>query len=106
QSLGREIFSEHTAGQIDSWQLCLPIAVVLRRVCINGLARAAVNGEIGLAVAIEIQRSRHDRSDNRFLENSRRYDLALPAFFPRQSDVDGHNLHDPSHRARSTTESC
>src|SRR4030095_1775020 len=26
QSLGREIFSEHTAGKIDSWQLWLPIA--------------------------------------------------------------------------------
>src|SRR6266849_1726209 len=29
QSLGREIFSEHAPGQIDSRQLCSPIVVVL-----------------------------------------------------------------------------
>lgn len=43
---------------------------MMKRIAINRLVFSAVNGEVGLAIAVEIQPPQHDAAGDRLLEDS------------------------------------
>ena len=54
QALDREVLAEGAEGQLLP-ELFLPVGVVLERVGIDRLRGAAVDGEVGLSVAVEVE---------------------------------------------------
>src|ERR1019366_2859251 len=59
---GREIFAEHAPRQFHLRKFLPPENVVLRGIRVAGFVLPAVNFEVRLAVAIEIEPAEHDRA--------------------------------------------
>lgn len=81
-------FSRTFPRQFNSGQIAAPEIVMLRRVSVDGLVRPAVNFQIGLTVAVEIEFAHGDAARDRLFEDSRSNRAVLPEDFARQSDVD------------------
>ncbi len=88
QPLDGEVLAEHAPRQRPS-ELTAPGGVVLGRVDVDGLARAAVDGEVGLAVAVQVEPPDRHRPLDRLLEDRRAHGLPLPGDLARKPDVDG-----------------
>src|SRR5271156_2876708 len=69
---------------------------MLRRIRVNSFVRAAVYGQICLAVAIEIQAPEHHRTLHGLLEDPCGELPALREDDARARDADGENFHDVS----------
>ena len=89
ESRGGEIFAECAPGKIDFGEFGAPIGVVFAGVDVDGFIGAAVDGEIRLAVAIEIEGAEMDGPfDGRFEDAG--FDLlAVPVDGLREADLEG-----------------
>jgi len=83
QTLCGEVFSKDRSGKFLSGQFLFPIIVVLDGVAVDGFLRAAVDGEVSLTVAVQIQSAQTDASLHRFFENAGGYRLAVPEHVAR-----------------------
>lgn len=71
QSLRREVFTELAGGrEILSAEFGFPKSIILERIGIDRLVNPAMALQIGLAVAVEIERAQHDAFRNRMLEDA------------------------------------
>src|SRR5262245_52700640 len=66
---------------------------MLRGVGIHRLVLPAVNRQVGLPVAVEIQPACHNSASNRLLEDASADALAFPADFTRQADIHRDDVH-------------
>ena len=96
-SFGREVFAERTWGKAAT-ELGLPAVVVFGGVGVDGLIGAAVNGEVGLGVAVEVETSQDDGVRHGVFEDAGGYHLSLPQDVAGHADVEG----DETHRSMST----
>lgn len=62
-------FSPKLPGEIEVGEFAAPVGVVFRRIGVDRLVRSAVDDEIGLLVAAEVQLLYVDRAFDRVLEN-------------------------------------
>src|SRR6185369_5811807 len=95
EPLGREVLSEGTPRQVDAGQLGAPEGIVLRRIRVHGLVGPAVDGEIGLLVAVDVEESDVDAARHRRLEDRGADRLSAPDDVARSADADGDELHVP-----------
>ena len=87
-------FSPNVPGpRVELRPLARPELVELGRVGVDGLVRAAVHAQVGLAVAVEVQPPQRHASGDRLFEDPGRDRLAPPEHLARQADVDGEHLH-------------
>ena len=70
-------------GQVAAGQLLFPILVMMKRVAIHRLVFTAVNPEIGLAIAVEVELAQREPATDRLLENSSADVHSLPGNFTR-----------------------
>jgi hypothetical protein len=70
-----------------------PILVVFGSVAVDGLVAAAMNSEIGLLVAVEIEPPDHYGPIHRILENRSLDGNASPEDFTRSTDIDRDDVH-------------
>lgn len=68
-------------------QLRFPVVVVRERIAIHGLMLAAMNGEIGLAVAVQIELAQGDAACDRLLVDGCGYGAAVPGHVAWESGV-------------------
>ena len=78
QPVDRQVLAEGSERQLVS-ELRPPEGVVLERVRVDRLRGAAVDGEIRLAVALEVQASERDATLDRCLEDRGRHLASVPA---------------------------
>src|SRR6266404_637223 len=88
-----KVFAEHAPGQIHLWQLALPKIVMLGRIDIDGLLRPAVNRQIRLPIAIEIERAEIDSSGNRLFKDAGRDWFVVAQNQLRQPHVERNDFH-------------
>src|SRR5207248_8298798 len=69
QSLDRQVLAEHAPGQFHLRKLLSPERVVFGRIGIDGFFRAAMDGQISLAIALQIEPSDGDASCYRLFED-------------------------------------
>ena len=93
QPLDREVLAEGAERQLLP-ELLPPEGVVLERVGVDRLRGAAVDGEVGLAVAVEVQATERDATLDRLLEDAGCHVASLPAHGAREADVDRDDSHD------------
>jgi hypothetical protein len=62
-----------------------------------------MNGKIGLAVAVEVERSQRDTACDRFFENSCGYRITIAQDDPRKTNINGDELHVSFHRDTLST---
>jgi hypothetical protein len=72
-----------------------PPGIVFDGIAVNGFVFAAVNAEIGLAVAIEIELAESEAAGDWLLEDAGGDDGVVPRNFAREADVEGDELHGP-----------
>ena len=82
QPLCGKVFAEHPVRQRPVGTFCLPDRIMLRGIDIHRFVAPAVNGEVGLLVAVEIEPMQHDAAGHRLF-----------------IDTGGHRLSVPLHRA-------
>ena len=70
KTFGREILAEIPPGEFAVRQLLAPVVVVFGGIGVDGLVLAAVNGEVGLMVAIEIHAAEQARAGHGRFENA------------------------------------
>ncbi len=88
-----EVLAKRAPRQVDPRQLPAPVGVMFGRVKINRLIDAAVHREIGLPVAVEVQRRDMHPPEHRLLPDRSPHGLATRDHFPRQPDVDRNEFH-------------
>src|SRR5439155_11307438 len=66
---------------------------MLEGVGVDRLGRTAVDGEVGLAVAVEVEPTNRDAFLDRLLEDPGRHVASFPVDGARQADVDGDDTH-------------
>src|SRR5262249_32026975 len=77
QSLGGEVPAERAERQLDSRQLAPPVLVVLGRIRVHRLVGTAVDREIRLAVAVEVEAIDVHAPGDRRLPDGRADDAAV-----------------------------
>src|SRR6266700_4100262 len=80
-ALDREVFPKYAHWQFSGWQLPFPVVVVCEWVAVNGLIFSAVNTQIRLTVASQIELAQNDAAVDRFLEDSRNHASPAPGHF-------------------------
>jgi len=95
QALGREVLSKYGDWKIAPGQFFFPKGVVLDGVTVDGLVLAAVDGEICLAVAVQVKRTNGYAAFDGIFVDASRYRVAVPEDVARQTDV----YRDQSHLA-------
>src|SRR5439155_14423753 len=93
ETLRREILAEGSPGEVHAWKLGAPERVMLGRIDIDGLVGAAVNGEVGLPVAFQVQASNFDKARHGRLEDRRQDGLPMPLDLARKPHVDRYEFH-------------
>lgn len=93
QAFGGEIFAEGSPSEIGLRELFAPIGVVLGGICVNGFVGTAVDGEIGLSVAAQVELFGLDGAFDGTLEDGRRNLSSLPEDDPGTSDIDRDEFH-------------
>ncbi len=63
------------------------------RIAVDCFEFAAVHGEVGLAIAVEIEFAQRDAADHGLLEDACRYDAIVPDDFTRQADAECEKSH-------------
>ena len=76
-----KVFPKDACWQLSGWQLSFPVIVVYEWIAINGFVFSAVNTEICLTVAIQIELSQSDAAVDRFLEDSCNHASPVPPHF-------------------------
>ena len=93
QPLGGQVLAEDGPGQIHSGKLLAPILVVLGRVDVDGLVDAAVHRQVGLLVALEVERGHAQSAVDRCLEDGGEHRMAVPLDLSREPDAQRHDFH-------------
>jgi hypothetical protein len=88
RTVDREILAKDSWRQRPARQLAPPILVVREGVAVDGLVLTAVDGEIRLAVAIQVQLSQRNAVFNRLLVDPGRDFRSPPKHFAGQSNVE------------------
>jgi hypothetical protein len=92
ESRGGEIFAESAPWKLDFREFGAPIGIVFAGVDVDSFIRAAVNGEIGLAVAIEIESAELEGSFDGRLEDASLDELTVPFHRLREADLEGEDF--------------
>jgi len=71
----------------------LPIGVMLEGVAVDSFVLAAMDGEVGLTVAVEIELAQGDPAPDWLFENAGRDRVTVPDNFARQPNVNGNDFH-------------
>src|SRR5207249_7640336 len=87
QALAGEVLPERAVLERDAGQLRAPVRVVLGGIGVDGLLPPAVRGQVGLPVAVQVERAHGDAARHRLLEDAGGDRPALPGDLPRQADV-------------------
>ena len=93
QAVGGEVFSEHSHRKFPAGQLSFPVVVMRDGIAVDGFVFSAVHGEVGLAVAIQIEFAQGDAAGERLLENSANNFSPVPDNFSGKSGVHGDEPH-------------
>lgn len=93
QALGGEVFAESPPWKVRLGELLAPVRVVFGRVGVDGFVGAAVHGEIGLAVATQVELLEFDGALDGRLEDSGGDLSSLPQDDTRAANVDGDEFH-------------
>src|SRR5262249_7125238 len=93
QATDGEVLAEHAPGEFGSWQLLAPELVVLGGIDVDRLLGSAVHREIGLAVAIQVQRAQRELPLYWLLKNRRPDGATEPLDLAREADIDRHDVH-------------
>src|SRR5215472_4742819 len=87
QPLGGEVFAESAPGQFRIGQFATPKIVVLRRICVNSFFGSAVNRQVRLLVALDIETRDVHRAGDRSLEDGSLDTAAMPLHLPGPSNA-------------------
>jgi hypothetical protein len=87
KSLNREIFSELAEHEITALKEMLPVVVRFHLVDEYGALLPTMTGEIGLAVAVDIQLAHHPSPCNRKLPDCSSHSPAVPRDFAGKADI-------------------
>src|SRR5580704_5744656 len=93
QTLRREVLAKHAPGKVVAQQLIAPKHIMLRRVSVDRLVRAAMDAEIGLTVAVQVERTQLNRSMHRLFEDAGLDRCPFVECWPRHFDVQRSYLH-------------
>lgn len=93
EALGGEIFAEAAHGEIVDAEFTFPESVVFDRIAVGGFQRTAVDGEVGLAVTIEVEAAERNATLDGLLVNAGGDSAAVPIDHARLSNGDGKDLH-------------
>src|SRR5882672_6239269 len=89
QALGGEIFSKNSGRKFPARQVLFPNGVMLDGVAVDGFVLAAVNGEVGLTVAVQVEGAQGDAALDGLLEDPGGDTCAVPGYFPWEAGVYG-----------------
>ncbi len=89
QTIGGEVFSKDRHRKFPARQVFLPNGVMLDGVTVDGFVLAAVNGEVGLTVAVQVKRAQGDAALDGLLEDPGGDTCAVPGYFPGKPGVYG-----------------
>ena len=92
QTRRRQVLAEDPRRQLAT-ELLPPGPVMLARIGVDGLVPPAVDGEVGLSVAVDVQAAHGQPRRDRALEDARQDLPPLPFDLARHSDVDRHHMH-------------
>ncbi len=84
---GGEIFAERSPGADGMREFGVPSGIVFRGVSVDGFVWAAVDGEIGLAIAVEIGGADRNSAIDRIFEDAGLEGVALPSKETWEADV-------------------
>jgi hypothetical protein len=87
KAFGCEIFPEAARREIAIGEFPFPVGVVLDGVAVDGFVFAAVDGQIGLAVAVQVEFAERYGAFDRLLEDTSGYGVAVPDYLAGTSDV-------------------
>src|SRR5260221_108688 len=93
QSFGRKIFTEGAPRKLHPAKLVAPVVVVLGGVDVHGLVGPSVNGEVGLPVALDVERRDAHRAAPAILPDGSGRRLPVPDDLPGKAGVDRDELH-------------
>ena len=93
QSLGGEILTELAQGKLEAGEFGFPEGVMFEGVAVDGFVFTAVNGEVGLAVAVEIELAEGDAACDGLLEDAGGDGAAVPFDVAGKATVDGEKFH-------------
>src|SRR5262249_32007731 len=93
QALGGQVVSERAGAELELRPLARPELVGLGRGGVDGLVRAAVNAQVGRAVAVGVEPVDRYPPGDRLLPDSGCDRFAPPERLARETDVDRHDLH-------------
>ena len=93
QAFRREVFSENGKRKIAARQLFLPKRIVFDGIAVDRFVFAAVDPEVGLTVAVQIQLAENYVARDRLLKDAGSDDRVVPGHFARKANVDGDELH-------------
>ena len=106
QTFGGEVFTEGARRQFFIAELAAPEMVVLGRVDVDRLARPAVDGQVGLAIAVNIQSAHAHAPGHRRFENACANHPPIVNYLARQPDIDRYDLHGSSIRCCGARVGC
>jgi hypothetical protein len=87
ETFGREVFPEAAWREIAIGEFPFPVGVVLHGVAIHGFVFAAVDGQIGLAIAVQVEFAERYGAFHRLFEDAGGYGVAAPDYLAGTSDV-------------------
>ena len=93
QAFGCEILAESSPREVRFWELPAPVGIVLGGVGVDRLIGATMDGEVGLAVAAQIDTVQFDRALDGIFEDASGNLRSLPENDAGTSDVDRDNFH-------------
>ena len=92
EPIDSEVLAELAILKVLPLQVLLPVAIRVELIHHQGAVLPAVSCEVPLAIAIEIETSRHHLARDRSFKNSGAHHLALPRDIARQPDIHGDEL--------------
>src|ERR1700675_2507256 len=92
-ALGGQILAEGSPRKVHTRKLSEPVRIVLQGIGIHGLVDAAVHREIGLLVAVHVERAHVSAALDRGLEDGSADGLSAPLDLARRPDVQRHDPH-------------
>src|SRR5579864_3463519 len=88
QALGRQVLAELAIRQVQAGEFCGPVRIVFNRIAVDCFVAAAVNRQIGLPVAGQVQLVHCDPAGDWLLEDSGEDAAAAKFDFSWLSDID------------------
>src|SRR5207253_7420559 len=93
QTFSREVLAERSPRQLHVRKFRTPERIVLARININSFVGTAVNGQVRLLIAIDVERAHDHPPVRRSLPDRSRHNATSPLDFTRKADVHGDELH-------------